>query len=395
MMSSRSRRAVVRPLAALSPLLSLLVAIVFAARVDAQARSAPTASQGRLSAGWAALEAGRADEAARVAAQVLSEAPDNHAGTLLLIAALSRGPNPVAALDRYETWSARSGAADPHLASVIGEGVLLTLADSESEPTLRLAAAEALGEFRVLGAQAVLARVAKVSGWAGLAALAKAGDENAAGTLSDQADQLPGSARVEALSRLATGRFRGAFEALVRAAGSPDEMVRAAAADGLRTLGNPEAVATLGGMLTDPAGVARQAAALALASLGDSRGEPLVSAMVNSGVPDIVLSVAEALPDNQPLWLDQVTPLLQAEDATDRLRAATLLFAARRTEAEAEILAGLSSENPAIREEAARAANRVRLSPGPTTIREMLADASPWVRLAAGKLLLAAVSAPS
>jgi HEAT repeat protein len=346
-----------------------------------------------LSAGWAAFDAGRFRDASAIANRILAEAPTNHSAQLLLVSALAP-ETPVAALDAYDALVARSGAADRHLSAAIGEAVLRQLAQTAAEPALRLAAAEALVEHQALGARALFVEVTKAAGRAGLASQAKAGDERAVQALAGQLDELPGSAKVGALGQLAQSGAAGALQALVKASRDPDEMVRMAAADGLRRLADPAAVPTLASLLSDRSGSVRQAAALALTALGDSRGDSLVNEMLNSGVADIVLTSAEALPNDSSRWTNQVAALLSAEDVTDRLRAARLLFAARRTEAESEIANGLASENPAVREEAARTASAVGYPVPPTTLREMLQDSSGWVRLAAAQALVRGSAGP-
>src|SRR3954454_24642236 len=57
-----------------------------------------------LSRGWAAVAAGRFDEATTLAARLLKRKPRSHASITLKIEAMSAGGHPLTALDEYETW---------------------------------------------------------------------------------------------------------------------------------------------------------------------------------------------------------------------------------------------------------------------------------------------------
>lgn len=349
-----------------------------------------------LGRGWTALEAGRADEAAIIARSALEQAPDSQAALVLLLSALSQ-QDPVDALDAYEQWRSRTGQSSPHLAAVIGDGVLRALTSPDGgDSSLRLTAAELLVRYRVLGARAVLARVAAAEGRAGLVALARSGDERAAQMVVGSLGDLQGSAKVGAIGGLglAVTTVPGATDALIAATSDEDEMVRAAAIDALRRSGDPSLAAAIRPLLNDRAGVVRHAAALALVALGDPAGEPLAEALLASGVPDHVLTAAEALASDQARWRSRVEPLLRTEDPLDRLRAARLLYDVATPEAEAELVGALASANPAIREEASRALGGAGLSVGQSTLRQMLGDSSGWVRLAAARALLDAATQP-
>lgn len=315
---------------------------------------------------------------------------------VLLLSALSQ-QDPVDALDAYEQWRSRTGQSSPHLAAVIGDGVLRALTSRDGgDSSLRLTAAELLVRYRALGARAVLARVAAAEGRAGLVALARSGDERAAQMVVGSLGELQGSAKVGAIGGLglAVTTVPGATDALMAAMSDEDEMVRAAAIEALRRSGDPSLAAAIRPLLSDRAGVVRHAAALALVALGDPAGEPLVEALLASGVADHVLTVAEALASDQARWRSRVEPLLRTEDPLDRLRAAKLLYDAAAPEAEAELMGALASANPAIREEASRALGEAGLSVGQSTLRQMLADSSGWVRLAAARVLLDAAAQP-
>jgi HEAT repeat protein len=341
-----------------------------------------------LSAGWAALESGRVDDAATTARRLLQLSPSSHAALLLYLSALGQGPDPAIALDAYDEWQSRHQPGDPHLLRVIGEGVLRRLASEGTEVAVRVAAAEELYRLKALGAtEALDALSRRGTDTAVVAARARAGDQAAAQTLLKTADGLAGSAKADVVRALSRSGV-AASAALERFASDGDEMVRIAAIEGLRTSDDPDTIALLNRLLTDPVPFVRQAAAVALVSRGDPAGEAIVTAMLASGIPDVVLTAAEALPGQPERWRVAVEGTLQAEDPIDRLRAARLLVPMRSAEAEAEITSSLAHENPAIREEAARAAATARLTPASQTLRDMLRDRSEWVRLSAARILV-------
>ena len=114
--------------------------------------------------------------------------------------------------------------------------------------------------------------------------------------------------------------------ALIRLLANSDPGTRATAADALARSGSETAAEPLLKALSNPDASVQQSAAVALAAIGRPEGGELVDRMLQSGVPDIVLSVAEALPVGDPgRWQAAVTPLLDTENPVDCLRAARVL----------------------------------------------------------------------
>ena len=131
----------------------------------------------------------------------------------------------------------------------------------------------------------------------------------------------------------------------------------------------------------------QQSAAVALAALGRPEGGELVDRLLQSGIPDIVLSVAEALPGDPGRWQAAVTPLLDTENPVDRLRAARVLGKNAPADANRVLAAALSDENIAVREEAARALADIPITENAPDWRRLLSDQSPWVRLEAARAI--------
>ena len=97
--------------------------------------------------------------------------------------------------------------------------------------------------------------------------------------------------------------------------------------------------------------------------LSRPEGGELVDRMLQSGVPDIVLSVAEALPSEPGRWQAVVQPLLDTENPVDRLRAARLI--GKTTPDAGRVVA---------------AASRMRTSPSAKMRRERCRTSVRWSR---------------
>ena len=341
-----------------------------------------------LTAGYAALEAGRYEEAAAIAAGLLAAAPGGHAAALLQIAALAYGPAPQQALAAYDGWRQRHAVDDPLLLAVIGEGIARELAATAADPALRLAAAQLLVDRETAGARERLASVAQATGGMGAAALARAGEAAAASQAAAALPALHGSAKATAIDQLAGASDPMVVQALTAALADRDPMVRIAAAGALGAGADPaSAVPVLEALLEDPSGQVQRAAAVALVRLGQPSGEAIVETMLASGVGDLVLAAAEALPDAPERWSDRVRPLLESDDPVERLRAAGLLKAVAPGEAAEVVRQGLADENAMLREEAARVAiDGMPLGAG--SWRQMVQDPNGWVRLAGAGILL-------
>lgn len=99
--------------------------------------------------------------------------------------------------------------------------------------------------------------------------------ERAVAVLMLAADE-PGEVRKWALFALAELREPAALAAFRRAAIDGDWMIRIFAAHGFDRLGSPDALSEVAGLLGDGESGVREAAASALASIGDDRARPLL-----------------------------------------------------------------------------------------------------------------------
>jgi HEAT repeat protein len=352
--------------------------------VPAGAQAPP---RGGLVAGWAALEAGKTDAAVAAADKALADFPYDHVAITLKIKALADGGRVPAALDAWEAWTASAGLGDPQLLAVVAESVLRTL--SREAPVLeeRARALDVLASLGDRRALAALPALVPGTGVAAQAPLAAAGDAKAAAAIVEAAATGAGSARlaaIKALAGLAPGQGDAAID---KALADADPLVRVTAAQAAAASGNSGLDKVLP-LLKDPSGEVRQGTALALAAAGRTEGDQLVDAMVGTGVSDLVLSVAEALPDQPARWEGAVRPLLEGADPIDRLRAARVLQKADPEAARKTVQTGLSDANPAVREEAARSLAALDAVPGEPFVYRLLADPSAVVRLEAARVVM-------
>jgi HEAT repeat protein len=272
-----------------------------------------------------------------------------------------------------------------HLLGIAAEAVLKQIAANGPEMGQRVAALEALATTGDKSAEDMLARLGQSAGVEGQVALAKLGDPAAADALAKKLAANPRDS--DMIQRLGGVKARAVEDELIHVLADADPGTRAAAADALARSGSENAAEPLLKALKDPEASVQQSAAVALAAIGRPEGNELVDRMLQSGVPDIVLSVAEALPMDAGRWQAVVQPLLDTENPVDRLRAARLMGNNSPVDANRVLAAALSDENVAVREEAARSLSDVRKTEGSTDWRRLLSDPSAWVRLEAARAI--------
>lgn len=362
-------------------------------------RGAADASPAReLSAGWGALASGRVAEAEAAADRLLQAGTRRHDATALKIAARVQAGRAEGALDQYEDWLKGTQHEDLFLLQPVAAGVLEAQATA-ADLGIRVDALQALAEAGDRTAGARLAAVSAAGGVRGLAdeGLARAGDPQAIGRLTRLVSTAGGRADVSgAIETLAAVKPPGAATAIAAALDPARAMpTKLAAARALGALGSPDAVPALRKALQDPDPPVRMAAAAALTRLGDPAGADLIREMENSPVTDIRLMAAEASAAGNPsgAWAATATTALQDADPAVRLTAARLLIAhgADPTAALAALNQAVSDGNPALRLMAVRTLEQVpvdRLANDLPSLRRLLRDSDPHVRIAAASALL-------
>lgn len=333
----------------------LMACVIVAAPAAAQAPR-PASDAQTISRGWAAIAAGRFDEAVSLANGVLKRKPRSHAALSLKIEALASGAQPVTALEAYEDWLANAGrnVDDRGLLEPVAAGMLRTLS-TDSDSLVRSAALKFLARA---GDDTALQALRKGSA---------DGDQSATIALVERGD-ADAIASLQTLVGAGTGRdHSAAIAALAGHGGIPPALLdtlvkdrvpmnRAAAARALAANpGDPGRAQQLDELSKDPELLVRLSVTLARAKNGDERALADARALLVSEVPDVRLMAAEALSTALAAESEQaVRPLLTNPDGLVRFRAAALVGQVDPSAVQSALLEGLAHENPLIQQEAAR-----------------------------------------
>jgi HEAT repeat protein len=337
---------------------SIVIGVIITASVcsPALAQTARPESDAQiLSRGWAAVAAGRFDEAARLAAGILKRKPRSHAAITLKIEALSAGTKPIAALDEYEAWITKAArdVDDRGLLEPIALGLLHGLS-ADADPMTRATALEALARAGDDDALEKLRTRSAAGDRPAMQALVRSGDANSIRA-------------VQTLLSTPTGRDMSAeIKVLAEHGGLPPSLVqslatdrvpmnRAAVAGALVQSKDAVAAQLLDALSQDPDPVVRMSIKLARAQAGDERGLADAMTMLASPVPDIRLTAAESLVAKMPRECEQaVRPLLSDRDGINRFRAAAIVAQFDPAAALPVITEGLTDQNRLIQQQAAQ-----------------------------------------
>jgi HEAT repeat protein len=337
---------------------SIAIGIIIAASLCSPALAQtprPESDAQILGRGWAAIAAGRFDEAANLAAGILKRKPRSHAAITLKIEAISASGQPLAALDEYETWITKVAhdVDDRGLLEPIAFGLLRGLS-ADADAVIRATALEALAKAGDDDAIEKLRKRSAGGDRPAMQALVRSGDANAiraAQTLLATPTGRDMSAEIEALAE------RGGLTPSLLQSLATDRvpMNRAAVVGALVRSKDAAAAQLLDALNQDPDPLVRMAIKLARAQAGDERGLADAKAMLASPVPDIRLTAAEALVATMPQEAEQaVRPLLTDRDGINRFRAAAIVGRFDPAAALPVIAEGLTDQNPLIRQQAGR-----------------------------------------
>jgi hypothetical protein len=322
-----------------------------------------------LGRAWSAFAEGRLDEAGALAEKVAAASPTlGHEASGLLIRIEAGRERVQQALAAYERWLQQARREDRFLLHPVAHRVLATLGRSK-DPAVREAANDRLVR-------------------AGLAAPpdqapgnrppdqnvppAGAPGEGAVRVGQVKALAAAGAASIPELTALLTNR-------------APD--VRAAAIEALGTIGGPGAVTALQGVRNDPDPYVRLRAAVGLAQAGDPDALSTVTTALNHPVADIRLTAAEAFRDN-PTDLSRAAVRSALTDGNPLTRARAAALLGDSEEGTRALVDLLNSENPTVREGAARAVEE-RFAENVGLIRSLLGSPDPWLQLYGAGALLA------
>src|SRR5262245_3649234 len=308
-----------------------------------------------LSRGWAAVAAGRFDEATNLAAGILKRRPRSHAAATLKIEAMAAGAQPLAALDEYETWVTKAArdVDDRGLLEPVALALLRTLS-ADADALVRTTALEALVKAGDNDAVEKLRKRGAEGDRLAMQALAGQGDANSIRALQTMLGTPTGrdmSAEIRALADQ-----RGLTPSLLQALATDRvPMNRAAVASALALSKDPAAAQLLNTLNQDPDPLVHISIVLARARAGDERGLAEARAMLGSDVPDIRLTAAESLVATMPRESEQaVRPLLTNRDGINRFRAAAIVGRFDPAAAMPGITEGLTDQNRLIQQQAAQ-----------------------------------------
>ena len=310
-----------------------------------------------LGRGWAAIAAGRLDEAVTLADGMLKRKPRSHSALALKIEALSAGAQPIVALDAYEEWLPGAGRRvdDRGLLEIVAAGLLRTLA-TDADPVIRSKALQALAASGDSTATDALRKRSGEGDQTATFALVSSGDSSAIAAMQALLEGGTGrdlSAAIDALAE------HGGMSPAVMAAIVKDRvpMNRAAAARALGRSSDLNASQQLEELSRDPDPVVRRSVTLARAVRGDAKALADARAMLSSEVPELRVFAAEALATTLPAETEQaVRPLLANRDGLIRFKAAAIVGRTDPTAVQSVFMEGLGNQNPLIQQEAARLA---------------------------------------
>jgi HEAT repeat protein len=353
----------------------------------AQAPESPQA--GPLQAARAALTAGRAQDAVKLADDVLGKEPGSRAATGVKVEALIALNDLPLALRAYDMYMKAAGRADLPMLDKLARAELWQTARAD-RASLRADALETLAAHGDTEArQALQKSTAAPEGDAvGSEALARLGDAAALQAVLKRSQEAQGSRRAEALRTLSTIPSAAASPAVATflrdSLKQPDPFIQGAGADAAAALGLKALAPDLQQALkaSDPRGSGT--ITLALARLGDTTMRTRTHEMLSSPAVSLRLRAAAVLRDlgDQSSWVDAVRSALTDDDKVNVINAAELLLPVDRTAAMAVLTPATVDPNPAVRTEVARV-----MSADPkrdrTYLRAFLNDSAPRVRLLA------------
>lgn len=321
-----------------------------------QAAPEVSADVAALAGGWAALAAGRRDDALKAADAQLKRRPGDHRAVDLKIEALA-GREPLLALDAYEAWLARTRSEDVFLLVPVARGTLALIASAQDRG-LALQAAQKLarsGEPQDAARLQALSKDAAVGGPQADVMLALDGDAAAAQRLAtpEAAKSVQPLTLAKALGAGGTG-VAPALQSLLKHPAAP---VRMEAALSLGRTGAAEAIPALKALMNDPE--VRAYAAVALVQLGDADAEPVVQELMQSPVLDmrVLGAQAYAAKGNGP-WVQALMPALQDPNGLTRIRAAEMLLPVAPEAATPVLLEAAKDPNPVVRGDVTRVLDR-------------------------------------
>jgi hypothetical protein len=325
------------------------------AQTPAQMPVTPPAEAADVGAGWAALAAGDLNRAGVLAAAAVSRYPKSLPAANLFVQVQTLRAGSAAGLAAYEQWQGSKPSEAPYLLRVVALGLLRETVRQTPPGEPQQRAFRALTDEGDTDSLATLAANMAPDNLIGLQIQGAQGSEPAVRTLISNVRDTPGD-RDKPLRALAATRSPLAVAPIVAVLSDPVPTNRIAAADALGDLGRPEAAERLRPLLrdTNEQFPVRFAVARALFRLKDGAGTAFLRDLENSPHPLLRAQALEATSSAaDPSWVASVRPLLTETDPHVRLIAARLIAPYDGAAALSVVQSLLNDSNLGIRDEAA------------------------------------------
>jgi hypothetical protein len=357
-----------------------------AAKAEAGSGDTRLTSLGR---GYAALAAGRATEAERIAAELLNRHPSDHAVWALHIEALATIRPARQAVEAYRVWSDRHRAEDSGLLAVAARGVVREVAAS-TQGADRLRALEVLAQDGDETARSQMSRLMKEARPDTVFDLAQSGNQQAGAVAVAQLKDRSNPRTGQLLDQLTRRGVAVPPELIGPMLSDPDPRTRATAARAAAAANATELTDRLVALLQDRDSDVRGDAALALRRLGSTEGNAIADELLNSDIPGVRLEALNVVADAPGVAVSALaTPYLQHEDELVRVAAARLVARTQPDVAAPVLAEAAANENPAISDEAARVLGSTPgvVIPHGSIVNLLLSPSAP-VRVEAGRAAL-------
>jgi HEAT repeat protein len=358
------------------------------AQTPAQIAAAAPAEAADVAAGWAAVASGDLDRANVLAAAVVSRYPRSLPAANLFIQTQTLRAGAAAGLAAYEQWQGAKPSEAPYLLRVVALGLLREAVRGTPPGDPQQRAVRALTDEGDTATLAALAENSQPGNLIGLQIQGALGNEPAVRSLISSMRNIPGD-RSRSLKALAATKSPLAVAPMLEVLTDPMMTNRIAAADALGDLGRPEAVERLRPLLKGEEQFAfRFAVARALFRLHDSAGTAFLRDLENSPHAMIRAQALEATSSAaDATWVSSVRPLLSDSDPMVRLLAARLIAPYDGAAAIQAVQGLLNDGNIGVREAAAMA-YADRIAADFPTLRLYLHNSSPVVRVNAAARIL-------